>query len=446
MSEIAFEAALSHRVDEMLDACVRCGRCFTACPIREPAGIADADPVAAVSGIIDIVRTGRGPEAARKWASSCLLSGECIKACDYGVNPRFLLGMARVRMAQDANDKREQRRAGVHNFRTMAEGVNVLSRMQLTEEQLARLGQQVRNRLEASARNEPAERPDFVFYTGCNVLRTPHIALLALDIMDRLGISYRVMGGPDHCCGVIQMRTGDVETGGRFSTLTMDKLAQAKTGQVLSWCPSCHVQFTETTLPTIEKARGSRPFEMTPFLAFLGSRLDSLRPHLQHPVALRVALHRHPGLPSVMAAAERILAVVPGIELVDLHQPAVGLMANYFRALPEYRRRLYRAELEAARAAAVDALVVVYHADYRELCAHERDYPFRVVNILEIVGESMGLRQADDYKRLKIMQDADAIVADCGDLIARHGIDAETARRVVAEQMLKEQPLPLAPR
>ena len=31
--------------------------------------------------------------------------------------------------------------------------------------------------------------PDFVFYTGCNVLKTPHIALLALDIMDALGVS-----------------------------------------------------------------------------------------------------------------------------------------------------------------------------------------------------------------------------------------------------------------
>jgi Fe-S oxidoreductase len=443
MSEIAFESALSQRVEEMLDACVKCGRCFEACPIKEPAGLTEAEPVAAISGIIDIIRTGRGSEAARTWANSCLLSGECIKACDYGVNPRFLLGMARVRMAQEAADKRDQRRAGVHNFRTMAEGVNVLSRMQLTEEQLARLGQQVRNRLDAAARTAPKERPDFVFYTGCNVLRTPHIALLALDIMDRLGISYRVMGGPDHCCGVIQMRTGDTETAGRFSTRTMEKLADAKTGEVLSWCPSCHVQFTETTLPTVEKARGSRPFEMTPFLAFLGNRLQSLQPHLRHRVALRVALHRHPGLPSVMSAAERILAAVPGIELVDLHQPAVGLMANYFRALPEYRRQLYRAELEAARKAAVDALVVVYHADYRELCAHERDYPFRIVNILEIVGESMGLRQADDYKRLKIMQDADAIVQDCSDLIVRHGIDAATARRIVAKQMLGEQPLPL---
>ena len=89
-------------------------------------------------------------------------------------------------------------------------------------------------------------------------------------------------------------------------------------------------------------------------------------------------------------------------------------------------------------------LAAVYHADHRELCAHERDWPFDIVNILEIVGASMGLHHADHFKRLKIMQDADAIVADCADLVAAHGLDAEQARRVVANAMLAEQPLPLA--
>ena len=53
---------------------------------------------------------------------------------------------------------------------------------------LARLGQggDRGRRLDGDA----GERPDFVFYTGCNVLKTPHIALLALDIMDALGVTY----------------------------------------------------------------------------------------------------------------------------------------------------------------------------------------------------------------------------------------------------------------
>jgi len=431
-----FETALTERVDAMLDACTKCGKCFEACPITGAAGIANADPQATIAGVLEIVRTGEGPEASRKWASSCVLSGECIKVCDYGVNPRFLLNMARVAMARAKNEPRQQRKLGVDGFRLVARDVTQLSRLQLTDAQLARLGQDPSKELDA------AEPPDVVFYTGCNVLKTPHIALLALDIMDALDVRYQVMGGPSHCCGVVQMRTGDVDTSGRFGQNTMDKLARSKSGQVLAWCPSCFVQFTEFTLPTVERTRGAKPFEMTPFVLFLRSRLEQLRPLLKTPVDMRIALHRHTGAAGVMEAAAEILAAVPGVTLVDLGQPSPGLMSNYMRALPAYKRELQLKELEAARDAGVDALVAVYHADHRELCAHEREWPFVVVNMLEIVGASMGLRHEDHYKRLKLMQDVDAVLADCADLAAQHHLDPATARLAV-EAMLEDQPLPL---
>ena len=126
-----------------------------------------------------------------------------------------------------------------------------------------------------------------------------------------------------------------------------------------------------------------------------------------------------------MEAAAEILAAVPGIELVDLHQPAAGLMSNYLAALPDYKRELYRQEFAAASAARIDALVAVFHPDHRELCAHENDQNFRILNVLDIVGASMGLRRSDEYKRLKLLQDVDAIADDCQDLAARHGLDAD---------------------
>jgi len=437
MNDISFETALSGRVDLMLDACTRCGKCVEVCPSVRPAGIADASPKDIISGVLDIVRTGRGHEASRKWAASCMLSGDCIKACDYGVNPRFLLAMARVAMAKAENELPQRRRQGVEKFRDLGRDVTVLSRLQLDGEVLERLGQK------SASLSKPSEVPDFVFYTGCNVLKTPHIALLALDIMDALGVTYRVMGGPTHCCGVMQLRAGDVEMSGRMASSTTEKLSQTKSGQVISWCPSCYVQFTETTLPTIERQRGSRPFEMTPFMRFLTDRLDQLTPHLRRRVEMRVALHKHPGVAGIMEAAARVLRAVPGVEIVDLEQPAVGLQSVNLGVLPAFKRELQLNELQAACDAGVDALVAVYHSDHRELCAHERDWPFRIINILEIVGESMGLRQDDRFKQLKIMQDADQIVAECRDLIAQHAIDAQMARNVVVKAMLGDQPLPL---
>jgi microsomal dipeptidase-like Zn-dependent dipeptidase len=160
---------------------------------------------------------------------------------------------------------------------------------------------------------------------------------------------------------------------------------------------------------------------------------------------MRVALHRHPGVRGVVEAAEEILRAVPGIEIVDLHRPAVGLQHNNLKVLPVYRRELDEAELRAAQAAGVDALVAIYHSDHRALCAHERDWPFRIMNMYEIVGLSMGLDYDDRFKRLKMMQDADAILADCADLMQKHGLD-RTATRIAVQAMLDEQPAPLGAR
>src|SRR5258705_7773330 len=98
MGEISFELALSGRIDDMLEACSRCGKCVESCRSVRQAGVGDANPQFVISGVLDLVRAGEGPEASRAWASSCTLSGECLKACNYGVNPRFLLAMARVAM------------------------------------------------------------------------------------------------------------------------------------------------------------------------------------------------------------------------------------------------------------------------------------------------------------------------------------------------------------
>src|SRR5262249_51214156 len=174
-----FETALAARVTAMADACTRCGKCVEVCPVTGPGGV-NAEPRAVIDGIIEIVRTGDGPEASRKWANACVLSGECIKACDYGVNPRFLLGMARVAMARRKDAPAEQRRHGVEGYRKVAREVTHISQMQLSDELLTRLGQK--------GAPQPDTPPDFVFYTGCNVLKTPHIALLALDIMDAIGV------------------------------------------------------------------------------------------------------------------------------------------------------------------------------------------------------------------------------------------------------------------
>ena len=75
---------------------------------------------------------------------------------------------------------------------------------------------------------------------------------------------------------------------------------------------------------------------------------NDLRPMLQMRCRCVIALHKHPGVAGVMEAAAELLRMVPGVEVVDLHQPAVGLHERQSRArCPTYKRELQLAELEA---------------------------------------------------------------------------------------------------
>src|SRR5436190_9747176 len=140
MAETAtFESALDTRVEEILDRCTRCGACVEACPMPGPAGLDVSDPRAVVGGVLDILRGGAGTPVAERWAAICSGSGSCIPACNDGVNPRFMLTMARLAV-QKRNDKDTRKRAGHAGFTQMTRGVRVLSRLQLPPELMARFG------------------------------------------------------------------------------------------------------------------------------------------------------------------------------------------------------------------------------------------------------------------------------------------------------------------
>src|SRR5205085_12603016 len=141
--------------------------------------------------------------------------------------------------------------------------------------------------------------------------------------------------------------------------------------------------------------------------------------------------------------AVRLLRAVPGVDFVDLEQPSVGWMCNTLQPLPAYKRDLHRTLLEAAAAAGVTTLAGVYHACHRDLCSPESEWPFEVVNVLELCGESMGIEREDHFKRLKKMNDADAILADVMGLVEEYGLDLEEVRNVIARDLLGEQALPL---
>lgn len=439
MDQMSFTDVLKAQTDRILDACTRCGKCAEACPMTEPAGVDTSDAPALVGGVLDLLRGGAGTANAERWATVCSNSGKCIPACDDGVNPRLMINLARI-ASKTKQGEAAVRKAGHSYFNSMSRGTRIISRLQLAPDVLARLNPPLR------PAGDYDGSPEIVFYTGCNVIKTPHIALLVLDVLDALNVSYEVMGGNALCCGIQQFKQGDAKTAGRVGYNTIERLGRAGASRVVAWCPSCQIQIGEVALPAFEESFGARPFDISPMAEFFAERLDALRTLFVHPVRKRVALQERSALPGVMTAVKAVLRAIPELEVVELDVPVLSTQSIHLNVVPQFKKDLQQRIFDAAAAAGVTTFASIFHSCHRDLVHHQKDVSFELLNFMELIGEAMGVHIPDVYKRLTLMGDIDAILADTAELIAANGMDVETVREVVAADMFggKTQSVSLA--
>ena len=427
-----FMTAVETRVAETIDACTRCGKCVEACPMTVPAGLDPANSVKIATAIIDLLADGEGTQDAERWAQVCTNSGKCIPACDYGVNPRFMVNMARIASMNLRKGEAEVRRGAQQYFNSMGRSTRTIARLQLAPEVLERVAPPLR------APDEYEMAPDIVFYTGCNVIKTPHIALLVLEVLDALKVNYAVMGGTATCCGIQQFKRGDAKVAGRLGFNTIERLARPGASKVVSWCPSCFIQIDEVAGPAYAASTGQpMPFEIAPLAELFAERIDDLKKLFTHRVEKRVAIQERAAVPSIQAAVKTVLRAIPGLDLVELDVPIVSTQASHLAVLPQFKEEVRQREFTAAAEAGVTTIASIFHACHRDLIAYQPNVTFELLNFMELIGEAMGIHIPDLYKRLRMIGDIDQIIADTSDLIAAHGLDLDTVRDEIAADMFK---------
>jgi Fe-S oxidoreductase len=114
------------------------------------------------------------------------------------------------------------------------------------------------------------------------VLKTPHIALLCLEVLNRIGARYKVFGGPANCCGILQYRAGDAKASGRIGGNTVAGFAGTGASRVLTWCPTCNIQLSEIVMPSTEAA-----FALQHVIPYIAARIELLRPYFIHCTNIR---------------------------------------------------------------------------------------------------------------------------------------------------------------
>ena len=274
------------------------------------------------------------------------------------------------------------------------------------------------------------ERHDVVLYLGCNVLRTSHMIQTVTAIFDRLGLDYVAVGGPTYCCGIQHHRRGQEASGERYANHTIELLAKMAPREVVMWCPSC-IQFYDEVL------HADLPFPKRHTAEFLAERVERGDFTFTERVDATVALHYHrateprerEGL-----AGRRVLAAVPGLQLVDVEwDPRWGRTCTRLADTlgEDVWRQMVLDETDRALAAGATHVAGIYHGCHRELCRFEAERPIVFEHYLTLFARALGIEFEDTYKKYLHWADPDRILADATPCMAANGVDAEAARGLV---------------
>jgi heterodisulfide reductase subunit D len=389
------EALLSAYADRLqalasaaADRCTGCGKCFEVCPTAREISLDAGEAKQRVAELSALTRDGAAAtKELEKWLNACDGSARCSAACPEGINVRQWVTIAKLKAIEATRPADQSATNAANRFRHMAQAVRLLASMQLPSETLRRILAPAEKRTAA-----------VLFYTGCNVLRTPHIVLNVMDILDALELDFDVVGGTAHCCGVYQFQEADLPTYQRIGHRTFQRFGQSGAARVLTWCPTCTKNFDE-----LERDVEAPSFDLGHVSEFLAANLDALRSRFKaDQPQRRVVIHEHLGIGATLESMRKLLGAVPNLELIELPQDsgfsyACGGQAAKFK---EREAAIHRGLAEAAVAAGADTIVTMYHSCHRAFAGAEAIYPLKVVNFTDVIAEALGRGGHPDYYSL----------------------------------------------
>ena len=297
----AYAERLEALAADAADRCTTCGKCFEACPTAREIGLDAGAAKERVGELLALTRGEAPADGLQKWLGACDGSARCTDACPEAINVRQWVTIAKMKAIEATRPREVGAANAAGRFRHMAQAVRLLASMQLPSETLKKI-------------LAPAERrtADVLFYTGCNVLRTPHIVLNVMDILDALELDFDVVGGTAHCCGVYQFQEADLPTYERMGHRTFKRFGQSGAGRVLTWCPTCTKNFDE-----LEKDVEEPSFDLGHVSEFLAANLDALSARfVADQPKRRVVIHEHLGIGATFDSIRKLLSAVPNLELV----------------------------------------------------------------------------------------------------------------------------------
>ena len=381
-----------------LDACVKCGSCVEVCPVYSQNKELGATMGGVYTNLKSVIKKAYGlpgmifgsqniEEALKKCSDQpylCTLCGRCALEC-----PAFI--------------DTKQVRTALRGF--MVEKGNYPQAMDQLAETLKRvhniIGEPGEDRAAwVQGLGEPPqdmfqrERAKVVYFTGCVASYFPmtkRIPQSFVQILDKAGVDFTLLGGEEWCCGFPLIAAGMKKRAETYMEHNVEKVREKGAENVVFACPSCYHTWTEAH----QAGNGLQLFHSTQFLKKL---IDEGKIRFKEKTT-KVTYHDPCDLgraSGVYEAPREILRAVPGVELVEMEGnrdqcKCCGGGGNLEMVRPDLSAAMAQAKIEEIKATGADMVITACQQCIRSIQSNARRKKIQMVvmDIIEFVLKNM---------------------------------------------------------
>jgi len=381
---------LQRSVEEEAIHCVRCGLCLSVCPGYRESLIETDSPRARVAlvralkeGLLEAPTDGYSDAFFR-----CLLCGACTFVCPSGVAVDRILELTRGELA------------------SLGLLPQVLSDLDARIAQYRNISAEANEGRLIWADNLPTppiglgkERAEVAYFVGCVSSFFPRsykVPQSLVQILDRAGVDYALLGGAEWCCGYPMFINGELERARDLIHHNVEAVRAMGAEKVVLTCASCY-HFWKHSYPAALGVEdlGLDIQHATEFLADLleagNLKLHELRENVTYHDPCD--LGRKGG---VIEAPRRVLAQIPGLRLVEMAENrdsshCCGGGGNLESFAPEVSKAVARNRIRQAAEVGAGTLVSACQQCERTLANAVRAerIRIRVQDITEVVLEAL---------------------------------------------------------
>ncbi len=385
--------------EELYLQCIRCGKCLSVCPVYQETRIETLSP----RGRVALYRAVGEQELtteeiyAHKFYS-CLMCEACRETCPSGVQLDVILTQVRADLARSGLLPESLQRLD----ETIASAGNISG-----EDNAQRLGWTAN--LETPPTGlEHGGQAEVAYFVGCVSSLFPasySIPQSLVQIFERAGVNYALLGEEERCCGYPMYLNGEGERAADLARHNVAAVRATGASQVVMSCPSCYHMWKHT-YPELLGEDALDGLEILHETEMLAELAQAGRIRLK-PWPVTLTYHDSCDLgrkSGIFEAPRDLLRAIPELELVEMrdhHANSLccgggGNLETYDRDLAQ---SLPRRRLEQARDSGAGYIAVSCQQCKRTLAgaARREKIRLRVMDLSEIILRQLEGASDDDH-------------------------------------------------